>query len=307
MRRAPAWVQRWAADVPVPATSVTLVTPRLPADPPSGATRDGARVMVPAKAGATGLSDSSASASAVHRAAVMVAEKVSPARPTRVLPPAAVPQLADPPAAQAVWTAAGAATPLAATPRPSGMLVAPTLPARDKAGVVAVAEVSSVARRLNCPVSMCRSHTVVLAVASKFRLPRLLLPGKEPGVVVQLPAALWATWGAPPTVTDAEVEVPEKAAGVTGLLQTLRPDAARFCTGTQAAPGVGPDDCTACTVTATGLPPVITPLSGSVISRPPLAELQVQAPAAPSHLCGLLSITGTPVPVTAKLALPAAV
>jgi len=126
-------------------------------------------------------------------------------------------------------------------------------------------------------------------------------------VLAQLPLALAATCGGPPTTTEADVDVLAKAAGVPGVDHSLRPADARFCTGTQGAPGVLPEDCTACTVTAVGLPPVMTPASGAVISRPPLADVQVHAPPAPLHRGGLLSTTGMPVPVTLKVAVPGAV
>ena len=110
-------------------------------------------------------------------------------------------------------------------------------------------------------------------------------------------------------MTPAEVDGAAKLAGVSAALQTLRPALERFCTGTQAAVGVVPGDCTACTDTALGLPAVITPEFGTVINRPPLADVQVQAPATPPtiHFLGLVSSTGTPVPTTFIVALPDAV
>ena len=56
------------------------------------------------------------------------------------------------------------------------------VPANDKAGEVLVATVSKVAFSVNCPVSMCLSHKVVVAVLSNARAVTLLDAGRDAGV-----------------------------------------------------------------------------------------------------------------------------
>jgi hypothetical protein len=152
----------------VPAASIALIVDIEPKLPPDGAIKNGAREIEPAKLGATGLSDNSLSASLVHKAAVIVDEKVLPADATFAFAPALVSQLAEGPLAQLVCVVEDAVTVLAAIPKPAGTDFTEAVPLSANAGVVLVAAVFKVAERLNCPVSICFNHSVVVALLSKL-------------------------------------------------------------------------------------------------------------------------------------------
>jgi len=153
----------------VPAASIALVVDIAPKLPPDGAIKIGEREMEPAKLGATGLSDNSLSVSLVHKAAVIVDENVLPAAATFAFAPAVESQLEEGPLAQLVCVIEDAVTVLAAIPKPAGTDFTEAVPLSVNAGVVLVAAVFKVAERLNCPVSMCFSHRVVVALLSKLR------------------------------------------------------------------------------------------------------------------------------------------
>jgi hypothetical protein len=153
---------------------------------------------------------------------------------------------------------------------------------------------------------MCLSQRLVVAVASNANAVTFADDGNAWGVAVKVPADELAACGLPPTVTEAEVEVVAKLAGETGVVHTFKLAPVRFFTGTQAEPTDGPDDCTACTETAVGWPPVMTPELGGVMSSPSLDDTQVQDPPVPLHLLGLLGVTGMPLPTTARVDVPTA-
>ena len=95
------------------------------------------------------MSVKSVSASAVHRDAMTVEEKASPADATRAAAPAEVSQAAEGNVAHAVCVPLGAATVLALTPYPTGMALTVAAPVSVSAGALLVAATFRVAFRSN--------------------------------------------------------------------------------------------------------------------------------------------------------------